>query len=306
MEVNIKEVLEEIYAEIAPSLEVGKVASYIPELARVTPGQFGMAVCTNSGDEYIIGSAEKYISIQSVSKVFTFALAYEELGEKLWKRVGKEPSGSKFNSLILLENEKGIPRNPFINAGALVIADILMSLYGDPLEVILESIREWSGNPNIEVNHKVMESELATANVNYALSYFMKSFGNIDSEVQELVKLYTAHCSIDMSCVDLARSFRLFSQAGKNPWTGNKILTQSQTKHINAIMMTSGLYNSVGDFAYRVGLPAKSGVGGAVVGVIPGKMSIAVWSPCLDDNGNSFAGIKALELFTNKTGLSIY
>ncbi|MBD64438.1 MAG: glutaminase [Halobacteriovoraceae bacterium] len=303
---NITAILEEIYTEIEPYLTERRVADYIPMLGRVDSNQFGMAVCTNDGDEYVIGSAQKNFSIQSVSKVFTFAMAYELLGQSLWKRVGKEPSGTKFNSLILLEQEKGIPRNPFINAGALVIADILMEHYKDPYKEVLKYIHELSGNPNIVINEEMKKSELDYANINYALTYFMKSFSNINSHVPEVVDFYSAHCSIEMSCVDLARAFRLFSQAGKNPWTGEKMLTKSQTKHINAIMMTSGLYNSVGDFAYRVGLPAKSGVGGAIVGVLPGEMSIAVWSPGLDANGNSFAGIKALELFTNKTELSIY
>lgn len=299
-------ILEEIYSEITPLLSKGKVAGYIPELRRVNKDQFGMAICTNDGDEYIIGRAEKYLSIQSVSKVFTFALAYKNFGEKIWKRVGREPSGSKFNSLILLENEKGIPRNPFINPGSLVIADMLYKKYRYPLNEVLKFVRELSGNPNISFNTSVRNSELKYANINYALAYFMKSFGNIKADIPQLVDFYTSHCAIEMTCVDLARSFRLFSQQGNNPWSGEKLLTSSQAKHINAVMMTCGLYNSVGDFAYRVGIPAKSGVGGAVVGVIPEKLTIAAWAPGLDVNGNSIAAVKALELFTDKTGLSIY
>jgi len=299
-------ILEEIYYEITPLLSKGKVAGYIPELKRVNKEQFGMAVITNEGDEYIIGSAEKYFSIQSVSKVFTFAMAYKEFGARIWKRVGKEPSGTKFNSLILLESEKGIPRNPFINAGAIVIADMLHKKYRYPMNEVLKFVRELSGNPNITFNTSIRNSELKNANVNYALTYLMKAHNNIKSDVRYLIDFYTSHCAIEMTCVDLARSFRLFSQDGRNPWNGRKVLTESQSKHVNAVMMTCGLYNSVGDFAYRVGMPAKSGVGGAVVGVIPDKISVAVWGPGLDKNGNSIAGIKALELFTDKTGLSIY
>lgn len=299
-------VLEEIYNEVSPLLNKGKVANYIPELRKINKEQFGMAVCTNEGDEYTIGSADKYFSIQSVSKVFTFAMAYKEFGQRIWKRVGKEPSGTKFNSLILLESEKGIPRNPFINAGAIVIADMLNEKYDDPINEVLEFIRELSGNPNVTFNTSIRKSELKCANVNYALTYLMKAHKNIKSEVSELIDFYTSHCAIEMTCVDLARSFRLFSQDGKNPWNGRKVLTESQSKHINAVMMTCGLYNSVGDFAYRVGMPAKSGVGGAVVGVIPDKISVAAWAPGLDKNGNSIVAVKALELFTDKTGLSIY
>jgi glutaminase len=303
---DYSEILEEIYDEVQPLLKKGKVASYIPELKRVNKEQFGMAVCTNEGDEYIIGCADKYLSIQSVSKVFTFAMAYKEFGQRIWKRVGKEPSGTKFNSLILLENENGIPRNPFINPGAIVIADMLYRKYRYPMNEVLKFVRELSGNPNITFNTATRNSELKYANLNYSLAYFMKAHKNIKSDVHKLIDFYTSHCAIEMTCVDLARSFRLFCQDGKNPWNGRKILTESQSKHINAVMMTCGLYNSVGDFAYRVGMPAKSGVGGAVVGVIPDKFSVAVWAPGLDKNGNSIAGVKALELFTDKTGFSIY
>ncbi len=303
---DYREILEEIYSEVEPVLNEGLVADYIPELARISPGQFGMAICTNDGNEYTIGCANKAISIQSVSKVFTFAMAYKELGDKLWQRVGKEPSGTKFNSLVLLEREKGIARNPFINAGAITISDIIYNHYLNPLEAVLSFVRELSGNPNIDINKKVKNSELEKAYTNFALGYFMKSFHNIKSDVPSLIDFYTSHCALEMSCVDLARTFRLFSQGGKNPWNGNQILSLSQTKRINAIMMTCGLYNSVGDFAYRVGLPAKSGVGGAIAAVLPNNMTIAVWSPCLDTNGNSLAGIKALELFTTKTGLSAF
>ena len=299
-------ILEEIYHEVHPLLEKGKTAGYIPELKRVNKSQFGMAVCTNDGDEFIVGDAEKYFSIQSISKVFTFAMAYKNLGQRLWKRVGREPSGTKFNSLILLEREKGIPRNPFINAGAIVVADMLYKKYRYPLNEVMKFVRELSGNPNITFNTNMRNSELKYANTNYALAYFMKSFKNIKTEVPQLIDFYTSHCAIEMTCVDLARSFRLLSQNGRNPWNGEKYLTSSQAKHINAVMMTCGLYNSVGDFAYRVGIPAKSGVGGAVCGVIPDKLTIAAWAPGLDKNGNSIAAVKALELFTDKTGLSIY
>lgn len=303
---DFEKILEDIYIDVVPHFGKGKVASYIPELGKIDGSQFGMALCTNDGIEYVIGDSEKLISIQSISKTYAFALAYKIYGEKLWDRVGLEPSGSKFNSLVLLENEKGIPRNPFINAGALVICDMLLEALDDPLTEILDFIHDLSGNPNIDVNDRVVESELDYGNVNYALSYFMKSFGNIKTDVAQLMQLYCSMCAIEMSCVDMARSFRLFSQHGRNPWNKDRVLSPAQTKKMNAVMMTCGLYNGVGDFAYRVGIPAKSGVGGGVVGIIPNEMSIAVWSPELDNNGNSLAGIKALEFFTTRTGRSIY
>lgn len=306
MEEKYTQILERIYSEIFPLITRGKVADYIPELGKVDPNQFGMSVCTNSGHEYIIGNSQKSFSIQSISKVFTLVLAYSKLDGKLWERVGREPSGTRFDSLVLLENEEGIPRNPFINAGAIVVVDILLDLYEDPINEVLKFVRELSGNEDIYINEKVRDSELECANRNYALTYFMKSFGNIRNDVSTVIEAYTSICSIEMSCVDLARSFRLFSSNGENPWNGKRILTKSQNKRMNAIMMTCGLYNSVGDFAYRVGIPAKSGVGGGIVGVIPNEMSISTWSPCLDKTGNSLAGIKALELFTTYSEQSIY
>ena len=306
MEENYTQILERIYAEILPIIGKGNVADYIPELSKVEPNQFGMSICTNDGHEYIIGNAQKAFSIQSISKVFSLVLAYQKLDSKLWSRVGLEPSGNRFDSLVLLENEGGIPRNPFINAGAIVVVDTLIDLYDDPVNEVLKFVRELSGNENIFINDSVRASELECANRNYALTYFMKSFGNINNEVSKVIDVYTTICSIEMSCVDLARSFRLFSSNGQNPWNGKKILTKSQNKRMNAIMMTCGLYNSVGDFAYRVGIPAKSGVGGGIVGVIPNEMSISTWSPCLDDTGNSLAGIEALELFTTYSEQSIY
>lgn len=303
---NFEKILEDIYIDISRHFGKGNVASYIPELGKVQGRQFGMALCTNDGIEYVIGNSQKPVSIQSISKTYTFALAYKIYGECLWERIGLEPSGTKFNSLVLLEKEKGIPRNPFINAGALVISDLLIEALDNPLESLLDFIHDLSGNPNICIDDRVVQSELEYGNVNYALAYFMKSFGNIKTDVAQLMKLYCSQCAIEMSCVDMARSFRLFSQKGINPWNNEKVLTPTQTKKVNAVMVTCGLYNGVGDFAYRVGIPAKSGVGGGILGVIPKEMSIAVWSPELDINGNSLIGLKALELFTTRTGKSIF
>lgn len=305
-EINYTKILETIYYELSPLIGEGKVASYIPELANVDSNHFGISICHNSNEEYVIGNSEKLFSIQSISKVFSLALAYKLEGEKLWNRIGKEPSGTRFDSLVLLENENGIPRNPFINAGALVVMDVLLKHFKNPVAEILKFVQLLSGNPNVGINQKVSDSEVSHANRNYALTYFMKGHNNIDSNVDDIIRAYSDQCAIEMSCVDLARSFRLFSTSGLNPWNGERILTTSQNKRINAIMVTCGLYNAVGDFAYRVGIPAKSGVGGGIVGVIPGQMSIATWAPGLDGTGNSLLGIKALEMFTTLSEQSIY
>lgn len=306
-ELDYTHILEQVYEQITPLIGTkGEPANYIPELGRVNTDQFGMAVCLNDKIEYIIGNAERNFSIQSISKSFTFTMVYKALGEKIWKRVGREPSGRSFNSLVLLETEDGIPRNPFINAGALVVADLLMTMYDNPIKEVLNFIKDLSGNPNIDVNDKVYESEVLWSDRNHALAYFMRSFGNIKSDVPKLVKVYSALCAIEMSCVDLARSFTIFSNGGYSLFSNKRILTDSESKRINSVLMTCGLYNSVGDFAFRVGIPAKSGVGGGIVGAVPGKLSVCCWSPCLDLNGHSVAGFKALELFTSKAGISIY
>jgi glutaminase len=305
-DINYTEILENVYNEISADIGQGEVASYIPELSCIDPKQFGISICMNSGNEYIIGNSQKAFSIQSIAKVFSLALAYKLEGEKLWGRMGLEPSGARFDSLILLEREDGIPRNPFINAGALVVMDILLEHYKDPHLEVLKLVQRLSGNPDISINEAVKKSEIGCSHRNYAQAYYMKSHDNIKSNVDDLIQTYSAMCAIEMTCVDLARSFRLFSTNGMNPWTGNMILTPGQNKRINAIMMTCGMYNAVGDFAYRVGIPAKSGVGGGIVGIIPGEMSIAVWSPGLDEAGNSLVGIEALEIFTTLTGKSIY
>jgi glutaminase len=303
---DYKAILETIYDKLSTEFGKGVVASYIPELGKINPNQLGISICTNGGDEYTIGSAEKSFSIQSISKIFALALAYRLEGEKLWGRMGLEPSGMRFDSLILLEKEDGIPRNPFINAGALVTADILLKHFKHPSQEILKFASDLSGNETITINADVKESEIACAHRNYAQAYYMKSHNNINADIDILINSYSAQCAIEMSCVDLARAFRLFTTNGKDPWSQKQILTTQQNKRLNAIMMTCGLYNAVGDFAYRVGIPAKSGVGGGIVGVIPGEMSIAVWSPALDEAGNSLLGIKALEMFTTITGKSIY
>lgn len=304
--IDYLKILEAVYEKVSMDIGQGKVASYIPELSSVDPNQFGISVCMNSDHEYIIGNSQISFSIQSISKVFSLALAYKLEGEKLWGRMGLEPSGARFDSLILLEREDGIPRNPFINAGALVVMDILLEHYKDPHLEVLKFVQKLSGNTEIKINEAVKNSEIACSHRNYAQAYYMKSHGNIKSDVDVLIRSYSAMCAIEMSCVDLARSFRLFSTNGMNPWTGNRILTPGQNKRMNAIMMTCGMYNAVGDFAYRVGIPAKSGVGGGVVGIVPGEMSVAVWSPGLDEAGNSLVGVEALAIFTTLTGKSIY
>ncbi len=303
---NYSAILREVAEAARPEFRKGKVADYIPALAKAPPDKFGIAIETVRGEQYGLGDAAERFSIQSISKVFTLAMAFRLEGENLWKRVGLEPSGNPFNSLVQLEYERGIPRNPFINAGALVVTDVLLEHYGQPQAAILEFIHKLAGQEDIQYDPEVARSERETGYTNAALVNFMKSHGNIRHSVEAVLDVYFHQCSISMSCRELARAFLLFANHGAIPATGERILTKSQAKRLNAIMLTCGFYDEAGEFAFAVGLPGKSGVGGGIVAIIPGELAIAVWSPALNEHGNSVAGIKALELFTTVTGMSIF
>ncbi|MFP8967372.1 glutaminase [Pokkaliibacter sp. CJK22405] len=300
------ELLEEIFHVARAFVGKGKVADYIPALARVPAEKFGIAISLLDGREYVMGDADESFSIQSVSKVFSLALALHHLGDQVWHRVGIEPSGNPFNSLVQLEYENGIPRNPFINAGALVVTDWLLGSSADPTTELLDWLRAATGNPHIGIDREVADSEWEHRHRNAALTHFMASCGNIRSNVDRVLRTYFEHCAIAMSCRDLARAGLVLAGHGKSPRLEERFLTRSQAKEINALMLTCGTYDAAGDFAFRVGLPGKSGVGGGILAVIPNLMSIAVWSPALDSHGNSMAGVEALERFTTLTGISVF
>jgi glutaminase len=299
-------VLEEIHHEVAPHFGKGRVADYIPALASADPRKFGMAVASVDGSLNTVGDAEEKFSIQSISKVFTLMIALSRYGDEVWTRVGKEPSGTKFNSLVQLELEKGVPRNPFINAGALVVSDMLATALRRPKELIRDYARVLSRNFDLDFDEEVAKSELATAHVNAALAHLMKSHGHINSSVETLLDVYCHQCALSMSCVDLARAFLPLAGHGHSPLAAEAVLTERQAKRINALMLTCGFYDSVGSFAYRVGLPGKSGVGGGIACVMPGEFAVTVWSPELDRSGNSYVGSIALELFARFTRRSIF
>ncbi|WP_448950239.1 glutaminase [Labrys neptuniae] len=304
--------LAEIVAEIAEEMRVrsdrGEVASYIPELAGVDPGHFGIAVIDAEGNAHVAGDGDLPFSIQSISKVFTLTLALGKAGDRLWKRVGREPSGSAFNSIVLLENEKGIPRNPFINAGAIAVTDLILSGHQprEALGEILHFMRFLADDPSIAIDEAVAASEQRTGFRNAALANYMKSFGVLDNPVDYTLGVYFHHCAIAMSCRQLAMAGRFLALQGLNPSTGYRVVQPERALRINAIMLTCGHYDGSGEFAYRVGLPGKSGVGGGILAVAPGKASIAVWAPGLDANGNSHLGRIALEILTRRMGWSIF
>ncbi|MCJ1679289.1 glutaminase [Streptomyces sp. APSN-46.1] len=298
-------VLRRIEADIAPLVGSGTPAEYIPALATVDPGKFGMAVADLDGNVFGVGDWQVPFSTQSITKVFALALALAEGGDSLWERVGREPSGNPFNSLVQLEYENGIPRNPFINAGALVVTDRLQTLTGDASSELLRFLREESGNPDVGFDAEVAASEHEHGDRNAAVAHFMASYGNIDNPVPTLLDHYFWQCSIEMSCADLARAGRFLARHGLRT-DGSRLLTRSEAKQVNAVMLTCGTYDAAGEFAYRVGLPGKSGVGGGIVAVVPGRCVLSVWSPGLDPQGNSVAGVAALDRFTTLTGLSVF
>ncbi|MBT2390831.1 glutaminase [Streptomyces sp. ISL-1] len=298
-------VLERVAADVAPLIGSGSPAEYIPALAAVDPRRFGMAIADVDGKVYGVGDWRHPFSTQSITKVFALALAMAHGDDSLWERVGREPSGNAFNSLVQLEYENGIPRNPFINAGALVVTDILQTLTGDASSELLEFLRQESGNPDLAFDSAIAESESAYGDRNAALAHFMASYGNIANPVQTLLDHYFWQCSIEMSCADLTLAARFLARHGLRA-DDSRLLTRSEAKQINAVMLTCGTYDAAGEFAYRVGLPGKSGVGGGIVAVVPGRCTLCVWSPGLDARGNSVAGLAALDSFTTLTGLSVF
>lgn len=298
-------ILESIIEEVRPLTSEGKVATYIPALARVSPDQVGMALCTVDGQEAAAGSAGTPFSIQSISKVFTLTLAMQRIGERLWERIGREPSGDPFNSLVQLEHEHGVPRNPLINAGAIAVADRLVSECDDPKARILQLISDLCGDP-ITFDEEVAASEAATGFRNVALANFIKSFGKLDNTVQDVLDVYFHQCAISMTCIQLARAAAFLCRDGCHPRRDEPIVSERQARRINALMLTCGTYDAAGEFAFRIGIPCKSGVGGGIIAVLPDRLSLCVWSPRLEASGNSVVGMRALELFVEKTGLSVF
>lgn len=303
---DYQQVIENIYQEILPYAKEGKQATYIPELAKVNPDQFGMCINTIYGESASIESADTRFSIQSISKVFALAMCLSIKGDELWKRVGKEPSGTKFNSLVQLELEQGIPRNPFLNSGAIVMADILLSNLANPEEDFLNFVRAVSGNNTIDYNREVAASERENGYLNAAIVNLLKYNKNIDNDIERVLQFYFLMCSVEMSCRELSLAFLAFANHRRKFDYAGITLTASQVKRMNAIMQTCGFYDEAGEFAYLVGLPGKSGVGGGIVAIYPLQYSVAVWSPRLNAKGNSVMGLKALELLTSETKESIF
>jgi glutaminase len=304
---DLTALIDDIVAAMARETERGTVASYIPELAKVDAGQFGIAIATADGRLLTGGDVDSGFSIQSISKVFALTLALGKVGDQLWDRVGREPSGNAFNSIVQLEQEHGIPRNPFINAGAIVVADVNLGGHQPRVAIgeMLRFVRYLAGDDAIRINEEVAASETATGYRNMALANYMRAFNNVRHPVDLVLGSYFHQCAIEMSCQQLALAGRYLMLDGRHP-EGGRVVSPSRARRINALMLTCGHYDASGDFAFRVGIPGKSGVGGGILAIVPGRAAIAVWSPGLNASGNSALGTKALEMLARRTGWSVF
>lgn len=310
---QLQHIADDIAAQASSLYGQGKVATYIPALARVQPKQFGMAIALVDGSCVSSGSAQTLFSIQSISKLFTFVLALKLMGDEVWQRVGREPSGAAFNSMVQLETEKGIPRNPFINAGALVITDMLTTRFAHLDIALLGALRRLCDCPDLNWDMQTAKSERETAHRNMALAYFMKSYGNFVNEPELVLDNYCRQCAIEMSCTQLAQATMFLANSGldisgvhigSDGIAGEQFLSADAARRVNALLLTCGAYDAAGDFAYRIGLPVKTGVGGGIVAIVPGIGTVAVWGPELDAKGNSVLGAFALEQLVQRTGWS--
>jgi len=304
--IDLQKQLQQLLLAQQNNFHQGKVADYIPALANVKPELMGISIATIDGEVVGAGDYQHPFSIQSISKVFGLVMAMNRIGDSIWQRVRMEPSGQPFNSIVQLEWEKGIPRNPVINAGALLVSDILTSHFSASKLAFLTFVRKLADNDKIHIDNQVYLSELKHGNLNAALAYLMKSFGNIEAEIPEVLSHYFTQCSISMSCQQLATSLLFLANKGVDPRSKNSICTARDAHKVNAILSTSGMYDQSGEFAFSVGLPAKSGVGGGVIAIVPGYGVICAWSPPLNSYGNSVVGMNLMAAITEELGLSIY
>ncbi len=303
---NYKDIIKEAFFNTKNIDDQGKLASYIPELATIDADKFGVHISTTSNLKYGLGDYKEKFSIQSMAKVLSLCLAYKIFDGNIWERLDVEPSGTAFNSLVQLESDNGIPRNPFINAGAMVICDILISNLKNPKEDLLAFIKSLSANNDISYSAKIAASEKSVGYRNVALCNFIKSLGNIKNDPNEVLDFYFDLCSLELSCEHLSDLFLFLANNGKAPHNKKQILTKTESKRINALMQTCGFYDESGEFAFKVGLAGKSGVGGGIIAILPNEYSIVVWSPRLNEKGNSYKGMNFLERFTTMTEESIF
>ena len=305
----MKKILQKIIGECYPYIQKGKVATYIPELAKADPNEFG--ICTISFEQGIngFGDYEKSFTMQSIVKAIILLRALEDKGEsEVRKLVGVEATGKPFDTFNYSDQDlKSEHINPMINAGAIALCTLIDGkTYQEKFQRLLDLTRKIASNPNLNVDEDVYTSEKATGNKNRALTYMLKAYGIINEDAEDVLDCYFRACSIKVTSVDLARIAFVLANKGKDPITGEKLFDKKHAKYINAVLMTCGMYDGSGEFAVTVGVPAKSGVGGGIMAIVPNRMGIGIYSPALDSKGNSCAGIKALELLSRELELSIF
>ncbi len=302
---DLSRIVADIASEIAA--DAAKIEGEAEVWVRNDPGAFGIAVLEADGNLHTGGAADTRFALQSIAKVFALELALEAIGDRVFKRVGREPSGDPFNSMVDLERNWGIPRNPFINAGALVVVDILVELLGDDRQAsaVIDFVQRETGLDDVPLDEAVLETARTAGDLNRAMMSFARHHGNLHSEIDEVMEAYVHQCAIELDCAGLARAGRFLTRTGR---TGDEAgdARAERTRRLLSMMVTSGQYDGSGDFAYRVGLPAKSGVGGGILAIMPQVASIAVWSPNLDRQGNSILGVRALEMLAHRADWSIF
>lgn len=287
----------------------GKVADYIPALGKADPSKLAVAIYEEGGRCLSAGNITEMFTLQSVSKIITLALAIMDRGEDfVFEQVGMEPTGDPFNSIAKLESLKpSKPLNPMINAGALTVTNMIRGAdTKEKLGRLLALIHDMTNNTSITYSKEVAQSEFETADLNRSLCYFLRQHGVIDSNVEELMGLYTKQCAIEVDCLDLARIGTVFALNGLDPDNGRKIIPSHIARLCKTFMVTCGMYNASGEFAIKVGIPAKSGVSGAILSAVPGRFGIGIYGPSLDEIGNSVAGIKFLDMLSNRYHLSMF
>jgi glutaminase len=286
----------------------GDLAKHIPALTQVDPNKLGIAIALGDGSTYVAGDADEPFSIQSIATIFTLSLTLGQVGAALWNHVGREPSGSPFNALVQLESEKGKPRNPLTNAGAIVVCDQLIGrdTPDQAVDEILDFLRERSGDPAIAMDERVAMSESRAGSLNRSLAHFVAAFGNLQNAPEDVLSVYFRQSAILMTCRQLARAALYLAFDGTDPVTKQEVCNPSRSRRINALMLTAGHYDNSGDFAFRIGLPGKSGSGGGILAIVPRIGAIAVWSPGLNAARTSLAGAVALEKMVERTGWSVF
>ncbi|OQO99950.1 glutaminase A [Geobacillus sp. 44C] len=301
--------LEQFVEQAKQYSRYGKVADYIPALGKADPNDLSIAIYLPDGNVIDAGDTTHKVTLQSISKIIALSLVLMDRGEQeVFKKVGMEPTGDPFNSIAKLEEiQPAKPLNPMINAGALAVTHMIAGAsVEERFERLLQFVRKLSGNPTISYSEEVAQSEFETAFLNRSLCYFLKQHGIINEDVEELMDLYTKQCAIEMTCIDLARIGLVFAMDGRDPFTDEQIMPLDVARICKTFMVTCGMYNASGEFAIKIGIPAKSGVSGGILAAVPGRFGIGIFGPALDEKGNSITGMKLLELLSKTYSLSIF